>query len=170
MLAHIFMKPLSGCVPGSPQCPRIDLPPMPSELIQVIQVTTICSVALLFLALALALLNGLRGWRWSRFSWSTIALVGAGTCLFIANRAQEAWQPYAALHMPPDASYDDWVIRITSATLYGFAPTVVRFRGLMVLGCLLVLALVVIAAAQSVKLVRERHEGQAPARRLASAS
>ena len=170
MPLHIFLMPLSGCPPGSPLCPATDLPPFPSALVQVIQVTTICSVVLLFLALALVVLNGLRGWRWSRFSWSAISLVGAGVCLLIANRAQEAWRPFAALSMPSDASYNDWAMRITSATLYDFASTIVRFRGLMILGCLLVVAVATATVAQSVQLVRERNRGRLPTRRLAGVS
>lgn len=170
MPGHIFLAPLSGCPPGGSLCPAIDLPPFPSDLVQVIQITTVCSAILLVLALAQTLLNVLRGWRWSRFSWSAISLIGAGVFLFVANRAQEAWRPFAALSMPPDASYNDWVMRITSATLYDVAPAVVRFRGLMVLACLLVVAMAIAAVAQSVKLVRAHNRGQASARRLAGAT
>jgi hypothetical protein len=111
----------------------------------------------------LAILNRLRGWQWSRIIWSGVSLVGAGALLLLANRAHDAWEPFAALHMPQNASYNDWVVHITSATLYDFAPTIVQFRGLMIFGCLVVLAMAIIVIIDAARLIRQRRaHGAAP--------
>lgn len=158
LLADSLLTHHSGCPPGSPSCPA-DLPALPSDLIQVIVVTTVCGAALLLLALAFALLNIFRGWRWLRFTYSAVALVLSGVFLFVAGRAQEAWQPFASLHMSNDASYNDWVTRISSATLYGFVPTIVRFRGLMMLGIIVTLTIGIVVAIQGRQLLRQRKGG-----------
>lgn len=155
-LAWLPLLPISGCPPGDRRCPA-ELPPLPDAMALTSQVALACAVALVAVALGAAVILTLtRGWRWRR-ALTVAALAGcAGLCLLLAQKAADAYQPFARLHVPAGASYNDWALRAGSGQILAFAPTINDFRRWLILLVFAAVGLAATAVVQAASALRRQ--------------